>query len=124
MAGEINDVMVWLGGGTIGIGGFVTFGLWLRKQFSDMSVSAAAQKSIENGLQIGDKTIANMQVEMERMGKRIAVLEKQVSELTETLANVRLVALDCYSIVAAEQGIPQDARSRLIDHLKTIIKES
>jgi hypothetical protein len=54
---------------------------------------------------------------------RIDELETRVEHLTEKLASVRLVALDCYQ-VANECACTGENRARLLMYLKTIIKDS
>lgn len=96
---------------------------WLRKKIRDDKLDSKGAESAENGLKISDKVLANMQTELDRLAKRVDVLEKQVAHLTEKLANVRLIALDCYQL-ATECECANENRQRLLEHLKSIIKES
>lgn len=120
-AGEVLQGVITIGGGA---GALAGLGLWLRRYFKSMGLEEVAQTSVKAGIESNDKIIANMQVEMERLGKRISVLERQVDDLTDKLANVRVVALDCYSIVLELPGIADEARARLVTHLKQIIREA
>lgn len=100
-----------------------TGGFALRSYFKRERVSDASDKSAINGFQGNDKVLANLVAEVERMGIRVSELENKVEHLTDKLAAVRLIALDCYQL-ANECDCAGDNRMRLLEHLKHIIKEA
>ena len=89
-----------------------------REKFSD-----AGRDSVIGGIAANDKVLANLVGEVARLTTRIDELEARVEHLTDKLASVRLVALDCYQ-VANECSCAGENRARLLAYLKTIIKES
>lgn len=116
----INTAVLSVGGA----GGVVALGLYLRRIFKGLSLEDAGNESAKNGLEVNDQVLKNMQFEVGRLAKRVSVLEKQVDELADKLANVRVVALDVYGLVVESNGMDVEAKARIIAHLKQIIQDS
>lgn len=123
MPAEIGDLatngLLMTGGG----GALVALALYLRRVFKAMGLEDAQRDAAVNGVAANDQVLANMRAEIDRLGSRISALETKVEELTTKLANVRAVALDCYSL-ATECECHGEARDRLLEHLKQIIREA
>jgi uncharacterized coiled-coil protein SlyX len=101
----------------------VSGGLWFRKKMRDDGVDGAGSDSVKRSVEVNDKVLANMQAELTRLAKRVDVLEEQVTHLTQKLANVRLIALDCYQL-ASDCACEGENRARLLEHLKQIIRDA
>jgi hypothetical protein len=115
-----EGVMAGLGAAVTAL---VSGGLWFRKKIRDDKVDGAGADSIQRSVDVNDKVLASLQADYERLVKRVETLEKQVTHLTEKLASVRLIALDCYQL-ANECDCVGENRQRLLNHLKQIIKDA
>lgn len=90
---------------------------WLKSRvLTDTNRDAAI-----NGVEINNGVLINLQKEMVRLTERVAELEGKVDALTDKLANVRLIALDCYQLAT---DCECEWRERLLAHLKQIIKDA
>jgi hypothetical protein len=91
--------------------------------FSRKRVTDASDESAVKGFKGNDVVLDNLTKEVKRLTERLEKLEGLVSHLTDKLANVRLVALDCYQL-ANECECDGEARERLLEHLRTIIRDA
>lgn len=108
----------------IGVGGGVVAGiLYLRKIFSGMGLESSGNDAAQAGLIISQSVLKDINDELKRHSQRIEELEGKVAELTSKLANVRLIALDCYQL-ANECECHGENRARLLEHLRQIIKDA
>ena len=114
---------IFFGGGTL-LGG----GVWLRDYLKGRTLTDVNRDAAINGVGINQQVLTNLVDEVARMKKReadlesrIADLEKRVDDLTTRLANVRMVAIDCYAIASKCECEGSD---RLLKHLESIIRES
>lgn len=108
----------------VGVGGGIGAGvMYLRKIFRDMGLENAGQGAAQNGLAISQSVLKDINDELRRHSERIEELEGKVAELTTKLANVRLIALDCYQL-ANECDCNSGNRARLLEHLRQIIKDA
>ena len=122
MATEVDpsSLGTWIGGG---IAAIVAAAISLQAYFAKKKVSDASDESAVKGFKGNDSVLDNLRAEIERLSKRMADLEAKVEHLTDKLANVRLVALDCYQL-ATDCDCAGESRERLLEHLRTIIKEA
>lgn len=105
------------------VAALVAVGVAAREYLKREKFSDAGRDSAIGGIAANDKVLANLVGEVARLTTRIDELETRVEHLTEKLASVRLVALDCYQ-VANECACTGENRARLLMYLKTIIKDS
>lgn len=117
---DTNALIGYLGAAVTAL---TTGGFALRSHFKREKVSDASDASAVKGFQGNDKVLANLVAEVERMGVRVSELESKVEHLTDKLATVRIIALDCYQL-ANECECKGENRVRLLAHLKQIIKEA
>lgn len=117
---DTNALIGYLGAAATAL---TTGGFALRTYFKRELVTDASDASAVKGFQGNDRVLANLVAEVERMGLRVTDLESKVEHLTDKLAAVRLIALDCYQL-ANECECDGDNRVRLLAHLKQIIKEA
>lgn len=112
-------------GGYIGtaVGALITAVVGTSAYFSRKKVSDAADESTVKGFKGNDAVLENLVKEVARLASRIKELEDKVEHLTDKLANVRLVALDCYQL-ANECECAGDERDLLLEHLRTIIRDA
>jgi archaellum component FlaC len=106
VAGSIVAAAATLGGGVI----------WFRQYVQKLGLT-------ESHIGASKEVIDNMREELDRLQERITELEQRVEELTHRLAAVRMVAIDCYSL-ASECECESESKTRLMDHLKQIIRDS
>ncbi len=118
--GEVIQAVLGIGGGA---GALAGLGLWLRRYFKGMGLEDAHRASEQASVETNDKVLKNIQEELARHAARIKELEDKVDELTTKLANVRVVAIDCYSL-ATQCQCEGEVRERLLSHLKQIIKDA
>ena len=95
----------------------------IRRYLKDDRISSAQTDSTVAGIGANDKILNNLVAEVARLVGRVDVLEGQVESLTNKLASIRLIALDCYQIANECQCHPE-SRDRLLAHLKQIIKDA
>ena len=119
LTGLINYAIAAFGGG----GALVGLALYARKFIKNMGLEDVHRSSEQNSVETSDRVLKNIQDELARHAARIKELEDRVEELTGKLANVRLLAIDCYSL-ATTCECQSDARSKLLEHLKQIIKDA
>ena len=100
-----------------------TTGFALREYFKREKITNASDASTVKGIQGNDAVLDNLIAEVARLSTRITDLETKVEHLTDKLAAVRLIALDCYQL-ASECECCGDNRERLLMHLKQIIKDA
>ena len=100
-----------------------TGGFALRSYFKREAVSNVSDASTVKGIQGNDKVLDNLVTEVARLSKRISELETKVEHLTDKLAAVRLIALDCYQL-ANECDCNGVNKARLLEHLKQIIRDA
>ena len=98
-------------------------GVAAREYLKREKLTDASRDSTVSGITANDKVLTNLVAEVARLTKRIEELEARVEHLTDKLANVRVIALDCYQI-ANECDCIGDNRARLLEHLKTIIRDA
>ena len=115
-----NEVVGIVAGATAALG---TLGVSIREYLKREKVGNAADAAQIGGLGANTQIIGAMREELNRLAVRVDVLEKQVDALTDKLANVRLIALDCYQL-ANECDCEGAHKARLLDHLKQIIKDA
>lgn len=118
--GEVVQTTAALGGAATALAGL---GLWARKYFKNMGLEDAHRNTETSSVQTSEKVLKNIQEELERHAARIKELEDRVEELTSKLANVRLLAIDCYSL-ATTCECQSEARDKLLEHLKQIIRDA
>jgi len=93
---------------------------WLKSRvLTDTNRDAAI-----NGVEINQAVLRNLQEEVARLNKRVFEVEAKVEELTHKLANVRMVAIDCYSIASNCDCANTENKRKLLEHLKQIIRDS
>lgn len=97
--------------------------LYLRKIFNGIGLENSGQGAAQAGLAISQSVLKDINDELKRHSERIEELEGKVAELTTKLANVRLIALDCYQL-ANECDCNSENRARLLEHLRQIIKDA
>lgn len=117
---DTNTLIGYLGAG---VGALITLGVTLREYFKREKIDGAFNDSQLKGIRGNDKVLDNLVDEVARLSARISELENKVENLTEKLATVRLIALDCYQI-ANECDCAGDNRALLLNHLKQIIKDA
>lgn len=117
---ETNTLIGYLGAG---VGSLGAIAVGLREYFKRERVSDAVSDSSVKGIKSNDAVLDNLVAEMARLSGRVAELESKVEHLTDKLAAVRLIALDCYQL-ANECDCASDNRQRLLDHLKQIIRDA
>ena len=100
-----------------------TGGFALRSYFKKEKVSDASDSSVVKGFQGNDKVLDNLIAEVARLSVRITELEGKVEHLTDKLAAVRLIALDCYQL-ANECDCEGTNKAMLLEHLKQIIRDA
>jgi hypothetical protein len=112
-------------GGYIGtaVGALITAVVGTSAYFSRKKVSDAESESAVKGFKGNDAVLENVLKEIKRLTDRVEALEATVAHLTDKLANVRLVALDCYQL-ANECGCEGEERELLLEHLRTIIRDA
>ena len=88
---------------------------------TEREVFLAFVTRVREQIRINNGVLINLQKEMVRLTERVAELEGKVDALTDKLANVRLIALDCYQLVI---DCECEGRERLLAHLKQIIKDA
>ena len=98
-----------------------TGGFALRSYFKREKVANAVDASTVKSHQ-GNDTVVDI-AEVARLSTRLSELESKVSHLTDKLAAVRLIALDCYQL-ANECDCNGVNKARLLEHLKQIIRDA
>lgn len=98
-------------------------GFTLRSYFKREKVTDASNDSTVKGFQGNDKVVDNLIAEVARLSTRLTELESKVEHLTDKLAAVRLIALDCYQL-ANECDCAGANKTRLLEHLKQIIRDA
>lgn len=106
-----------------GTGAIVALVLYIRRIFKGMGLEDAQIHANTSAVAANDAVLQNLQSEIARLSKRVGVLEEQVVHLSDKLANVRLVALECYEI-ALGCHCADEARSMLLSRLRDIIREA
>jgi len=108
------------------IAALVSGGLWWRDKQAKKPIEAANDRHELNGINGNDKVLNNLVAEVERMKareadfeKRITELEERVTLLTNKLASVKLMAIDCYALAT---GCDCEAKQALLKHLKELIE--
>lgn len=112
-------------GGYIGtaVASLITAVVGTGAYFRSKKVSDAESESAVKGFKGNDAVLENVLKEIKRLTDRVEALEATVAHLTDKLANVRLVALDCYQL-ANECECEGEERERLLEHLRTIIRDA
>jgi hypothetical protein len=112
-------------GGYIGtaVAALITAVVGTGAYFRSKKVSDAESESTVKGFKGNDAVLENVLKEIKRLTDRVEALEATVAHLTDKLANVRLVALDCYQL-ANECECEGEERDRLLEHLRTIIRDA
>ena len=98
-------------------------GFTLRNYFKHEKVTDASNYSKVKGFLGNDKVVDNLVSEVARLSTRLTELEDKVEHLTDRLAAVRFIALDCYQL-ATECDCAGANKTRLLEHLKQIIKNA
>ena len=75
-----------------------TLGFALRNHLKKEKVSDASDSSTIKGFQSNDKVLDNLVAEVARLTARLNEVEAKVDHLTDKLAAIRLIALDCYQL--------------------------
>lgn len=115
---DTSSLIGYLGAAATAI---TSVGIVIREYLKREKVSDASDTSKVKGFKGNDAVLDNLVSEVARLSIRITDLESKVDHLTEKLANVRLIALDCYQLAT---DCNCDHRERLLDHLKQIIKDA
>lgn len=93
---------------------------WLKSRaLTDTNRDAAI-----NGVEINQTVLKNLQEEITRLTKRVAEVEHRVEELTDKLASVRMVAIDCYALANKCSCSDTETKGLLLEHLKQIIRDA
>lgn len=98
-------------------------GVGVREYLKREKLSDATRGAEVNGIDANDKVLKNLVAEVARLSSRVTELEQRVEHLTDKLANVRLIALDCYQL-ANECECVSEGKAKLLDHLKQIIRDA
>lgn len=101
----------------------ILLALYARKFIKNMGLEDAHRNSEQNSVETSDRVLKNIQDELARHAARIKELEDRVEELTSKLANVRLLAIDCYSL-ASTCTCSTEIREKLLEHLKQMIRDA
>jgi hypothetical protein len=112
-------------GGYIGtaVAALITAVVGTGAYFRSKKVNDAESESTVKGFKGNDAVLDNLVKEVARLSARVLELEAKVEHLTEKLANVRLVALDCYQL-ANECECTGEGRDMLLEHLRSIIRDA
>jgi hypothetical protein len=117
---ETNELIGYLGGA---VAALTTIGVGIREYLKRDKVSNASDDSTIKGFKGNDSVLDNLVKEVARLSGRVADLESKVEHLTDKLAAVRLIALDCYQL-ANECECSGANKERLLTHLKQIIRDA
>ncbi len=122
MANELDPVNLgtWIGGAVTAL---ITSVVGINAYLSRKRVGDAADTSTIIGFKGNDQLLKNLQDELKRLSEKVNEMDTKIDHLTDKLANVRLVALDCYQL-ATDCGCDDENRTALLNHLRTIIKEA
>lgn len=104
-----------------GGGGLLAIGAFLRDYIKGRALTDANRDAAINGVEINQSVLKNINEELKRHSDRITELEAKVAELTTRLANVRMIAIDCYALA---NECDCEGKTRLMEHLKAIISKS
>lgn len=112
-------------GGYIGtaVAALITAVVGTSAYFNKKKVNDAESESTVKGFKGNDAVLENLLKEVKRLTERLEEVEGKVAHLTDTLANIRLIALDCYQL-ANECECGDENRKRLLEHLRTIIRDA
>ena len=120
---ELSDMMQQGLTLSAGAGALVAISLYLRRIFKNMGLEDAQLTSAEKAVNANVAVLDNLQGEVTRLVKRVAILEEQLTHIQDKLAGVRLLALECYELALACECDDQ-TRSELLSVLRQIIKEA
>lgn len=123
MPPEINQLIQQGLAISAGAGAIVALVMYIRRIFKNMGLEDAQMESTSKAMSANDAVLDNLQSEVYRLSKRVGVLEEQVAQLKEKLANVRLMALECYEI-ALQCNCANETRHELLDRIREIIKQA
>lgn len=123
MAPEVNQLLQEGLAISAGTGAIVALVMYIRRIFKNMGLEDAQMESTSKAMSANDVVLDNLQGEVYRLSKRVGALEEQVAQLKEKLANVRLMALECYEI-ALQCNCANETRHELLDRIREIIKEA
>ncbi len=101
-----------------------TAGFALRSYFKKEKVADASDSSAIKGFQGNDKVLDNLVAEVARLTTRLTEVEAKVDHLTDKLAAIRLIALDCYQLANECSCADDENKARLLAHLKQIIRDA
>lgn len=112
-------------GVTYAAGGGVLVGLvvYIKRLFRGLGLESAQMAAAQTAAVATDTSIQHLQLEIDRLAKRIGMLEDQVHQLDAKLTNVRLIALQCYEIILSFEG-ESAHRTTVLTLLRQIIKDA
>lgn len=108
---------------TAGGGGLIALTLYLRRVFRGLGLEDARIHAAEASATASEVILQNLQSEISRLSNRVAVLEGHVTHLNDKLADIRLVALECYEL-ALKCNCDDETKALLLDRLRQIIKDA
>lgn len=108
---------------SVGAGALVALAFYIRRIIKGMGLEDAHIQANTSAVNASDAILQNLQAEVMRLSKRVEALEDQVTHLSDKLANVRLVALECYEI-ALSCECDSGSREQLLARIRDIIKEA
>jgi hypothetical protein len=112
-------------GGYIGtaVGALIASIIGTGAYFNKKKIDDAASDSTVKGYKGNDGLLDRLEKEQIKQGARITELETKIEQLTDKLANVRLIALECFQLANDCECIGE-GKDMLREHLKSIIRDA
>lgn len=118
---DTSSILVAIGGAAASIIAALVF---VRDWIKARALTDTNRDAAINGVEINNTVLKNLQEEITRLTKRVAEVEERVEHLTDKLASVRMVAIDCYALANKCTCDDTETKGLLLEHLKQIIREA